>query len=395
MQPFVKISIIDAEYGGVESNGYRLLVTSLISKEKENCQFVVIKDRVSGKRKKSFSSYPNAKTVAFPVTNKGLAGRLAFSFLAICYSIISADVVILLGVSCGIFLPFARLFSRLKIIVNIDNTRWNQQEKGTPKQTMWKTVERLAVKFSHRIVCSNQQLRNYVKDEYNAESSVIGYGGDATVQDDGSIINNAPKIPDFPLGKKFVLCRTYISPFSGVESILETFARYPRYGIVMMGNWADSVYGLNIYKQYHRYENIRFVEYSPETFTMFLSQAEIFLYNFDGGGTHISLLQAMYQAVPVIALESPINRDITQNKAFYFSHSADLIYILHSANASMLKSSATFLAKIAHETHLWSNTVAQYFTLVESLLSPDAAIKAPKKVISGVQTLSADETKGQ
>lgn len=395
MRSPVKISIIDAEYGGVESRGYRLLTTSLILGAGENFHFLVLQDRISGRAKKAYANHPNVKTIIFPVKNKGIAGRLLFSFLTIFYTVLFSDVVLLLGVNSGIFLPFARIFSRLKIVVNIDSLRWNRQEQGTLRQMIWKTVERLAVKFSHIIICSNQQLKNYAREEYKVESIVINYGGDFVELKNEQVRNELPPPILFPDGKKFILCRTYFSPSSRVEVILETFARYPRYGIVMMGNWAETTYGKNLYAQYRQYENVRFMEYEHEVYTTLLSRSEVFLFNFDAGGTHISLLEAMYQTVPVIALDSAINREITQNKAFYFSHSTDLGYILHSTNASMFRNTAANLAKIASEQYLWSKTVIQYFHLIEHLVSQKKAVPVTQNVRSGVQRQYADDPKGQ
>ncbi|MEZ4826185.1 MAG: glycosyltransferase [Bacteroidia bacterium] len=396
MHPSRKISIIDAEYGGVESRGYSLLSRSLANAGENAYKFTVIQDKTSGKWRKNYDHFPHVKVLVLPVKNKGILGRLLFGFLAVSYAMFFSRVIIMLGVNASIFLPMVRIIPGTKVIVNIDSMRWNQAYRGKLRQIIWKTIERMAVSFSDKIVCSNLRLRDYVKTEYKADAVVIGYGGDYLGRDRKQWPIDSFPIPAFPTGEKWIFCRTLVSPSSGVASILETFARYPRFGVILMGNWKDSEYGQTLYKHYFHYRNILFQEYSDDAFVFGLKNADIFLYNFDAGGTHISLREAMYHKIPVIAADSPINREITNNKAFYFSHAADLTYILHNLRPSVLEANAEQLAKIAGESGLWSIVTDRYFQLIESLFRKKAAVANPvANPVSQIDSGFVKKTNGQ
>ncbi|MDX2249958.1 MAG: glycosyltransferase [Bacteroidia bacterium] len=395
MRQKYKIGIIDAEYGGVESRGYKLLTAQLASNAPENFQFVVYQDNISGKNER-LQNQPNAKTIVLPLKNKGIIGRLFFNFLAIGHAMFASNAVIILGVGCGIFLPFVRFFSRLKIIVNIDSLQWNDQVKGEPSQIIWKAAERLAVKSSHKVICGTNQLHDYLKSEYKAEGEVISYGSDYATSEVATPEHSAIVSKILSSGQKFVLCRTRITPFSRVEGILNTFSRYPRYALVIVGNWLETPYSRGLYEQYHRYGNIHLLDYSPSEYTTLIARASIFLYNFSFGGTYISLLEAMHSRVPVIAFESPENREITSNKAFYFSHSADLIYILHSTRPSMLQITADNMALIARQNHRWSTITEKYFNLITELASRRTTpVKVANTMVAREQSIYANKSNGQ
>jgi hypothetical protein len=89
-----------------------------------------------------------------------------------------SDVMLILGVSGSIFLPFVRLLYRGKIITNIDGIEWKRNKWSKFARFILHISERMAVKFSNIIIGDNQGIIEYIAKEYNKNAVLIEYGAD-------------------------------------------------------------------------------------------------------------------------------------------------------------------------------------------------------------------------
>src|SRR3546814_13195194 len=91
------------------------------------------------------------------------------------------DVIFVLGVSGCIALPLVRLFSRAKVITNIDGIEWHRRKWSWAARWFLRLSENLAVRFSHELIADNEGIARHVRDTYGKHSHVIAYGGDHAV----------------------------------------------------------------------------------------------------------------------------------------------------------------------------------------------------------------------
>jgi len=89
-----------------------------------------------------------------------------------------AETILVLGVSGCIILPFIKLFSGCKIIVNIDGLEWQREKWNKYAKWFLKFSEKQAVNSADVVITDNKVIQDYVRDEYNKESKLIAYGGD-------------------------------------------------------------------------------------------------------------------------------------------------------------------------------------------------------------------------
>ncbi|WP_276606391.1 DUF1972 domain-containing protein [Escherichia sp. E2748] len=77
-----------------------------------------------------------------------------------------------------LFLPIYKLFSKSKIIVNIDGLEWRRNKWGTFAKKFLKISEAISIRIADIIISDNQAIADYVENKYNKKSVVIAYGGD-------------------------------------------------------------------------------------------------------------------------------------------------------------------------------------------------------------------------
>ena len=88
-----------------------------------------------------------------------------------------ADLVLVLGVSGGIFFPIFKVF-KSRVILNPDGAEWKRSKWNALVKKFLKVSEKLGILYSHAIICDSKVISDDVKKAYNRDSHVIEYGGD-------------------------------------------------------------------------------------------------------------------------------------------------------------------------------------------------------------------------
>lgn len=227
-----KISIIGT--AGVPANygGFETLVENLIGETSYSID--VYCSSKSYKPELRVAKYKNAKLRYVNINANGISS-IFYDLVSMLFSIIvRSDVLLILGVSGCIFLPFIRLFTNAKIITNIDGLEWKRDKWGKAAKSFLKFSEKMAIRFSDVVISDNKSIYQYVKDEYGVESHVIAYGGDhaypisMTEADDGFALS---------------ICR--IEPENNVELILQAFKENTK-RLKFVGNWDRSEFGKSL-----------------------------------------------------------------------------------------------------------------------------------------------------
>jgi Domain of unknown function (DUF1972). len=198
---------VPARYGGFET-----LVDNLLDENDTSCNITVYCSSKSYAKK--LATYKNAKLHYVPFYANGAQSILYDIWSLFHAALKGSDNILLLGVSGAICLPFIRLFSKAKIITNIDGLEWRRGKWNTAIKKFLKFSEKVAVKYSDIVIADNKAIAGHVENEYGVRSKVIAYGGDHTVLADLALSDQ---------GYALALCR--IEPENNVELILKSFSK--------------------------------------------------------------------------------------------------------------------------------------------------------------------------
>jgi glycosyltransferase involved in cell wall biosynthesis len=295
-------------------------------------------------------SYKNAILKYIPLHANGVQS-IPYDMLSIFHAVYKrTDNILLLGVSGAICLPIVRLFSRAKIVTNIDGLEWRRHKWGKLAKKFLKFSEKIAVKYSDIVVADNKGIADYVLEEYNLEAEVIAYGGDHAVIDDLSLSDD---------GYALALCR--IEPENNVEMILDSFSKTNK-RLKFIGNWDNSEFGRRMKTIYEVYENIEIMAPVYELTALFLirKKCSFYVHGHSAGGTNPSLVEMMHFNKNILAFDCNYNRASTEDGAEYFLNSHELVN--HIENASILNNSDK-MTDIAKRRYTWKVVKQQYFDL--------------------------------
>ena len=192
------------------------------------------------------SSY-NGVHIEYVNFNANGIESIPYDIISIVKSLKFADTILILGVSGCVVLPFVKLFSSKKIIVNIDGLEWKRHKWHKYAQRFLRFSEHIAAKYADVIISDNKVIQEYVELRYGKKSELIAYGADHVRK--LSIGENV--LTSFPFLVKqyaFAVCR--IEPENNIHMILKGFENEESLNLVIVGNWDASTYGVELKKEF-------------------------------------------------------------------------------------------------------------------------------------------------
>ncbi len=348
---------IPARYGGFETLAHHLV-------ENLNTKFdftVYCSEKFYAPEERK-SHFNGAKLVYLPLNANGLQS-IIYDIWSIIHALFYADSLIVLGVSGCIMLPFIKLFTKKKIIVNIDGLEWKRGKWSLPIKKFLQFSERMAIKFSDADITDNAAIKRYTALTYKTLSYLVEYGADHVlkVKAEKEDIN---KYPFLNSNYAFKVCR--IEPENNVHTILGAFSQIPSKTLVVVGNWNKSEYGIQLKEKYKEFHNIILFDpiYNQRELDVLRSNCHVYIHGHSAGGTNPSLVEAMYLGLPVIAFDVSYNIATTENKALYFTNESSLVQLLKSINGAELFENKTWMEKIAERRYTWKIIASKYEALV-------------------------------
>lgn len=340
---------VPANYGGFES-----LVENIIGENKSpDINYTIFCS--SKDLHQQLDEYKGAKLKYLPLSANG--------FQSILYDILSmlklpkeTDVILILGVSGCFILPIFRLFSKKKLIINIDGLEHRREKWGKLAKWYLKFSEKMAVKYADVIIADNKGIQDYVKEEYKKDAELIAYGGDHAIRYldpkfEADMLGNFSLTP-----KDYAITVCRIEPENNCHKTLEAFSKTDN-KLIFIGNWERSEYGRTLKEKYSKFSNITIQDpiYDIDVLYALRKNAGSYIHGHSAGGTNPSLVEAMFFGCPILCFDVVYNRASTQNKAYYWKDVNELVELLQCK-----KLSGDEMKVIAEKEYTWKTIISQY-----------------------------------
>lgn len=360
---------IPANYGGFET-----LTENLVEQLSDKYEITVFCSGKSFDKQERKKEYKGARLLYLPLRANGISSIL-YDYLSILRALFFADTLLILGVSGCTLLPFVRLFTRKKIIVNIDGLEWKRKKWSRWAQWFLRYSESCAVRYSHADIADNKVIQRYTAMYYGSVSKVIAYGGPQEL--------DTTKRPDLNKKYPFTTSKYYvkvarIEPENNIELVLEAFSELDT-TLVLIGNWKHSEYATALRQKFQSFENLLLLDpiYKKDEIDFIRRNAMAYVHGHEAGGTNPSLVEAMCFRLPVIAYDVSFNRETTQHEALYFTDKKNLKLIVQYASQEVMELNARCMRCTALKMYNWEKIAGEYQDLFESLETAD---KAKEKV---------------
>lgn len=340
---------VPAHYGGFETLVENLLIFCSL----KDVQYTIYCS--SRDQKQSLKEYKGAK---LRYVNLSSHGKQAIIYDVVCFirSIKGFDTILVLGTPGCLFLPILKLFSKSKVVINIDGLEHKRYKWNYFAKKILLYSEILSVKYGDIIISDNKGIQDYVMKQYNKSSELIAYGGDQAIRkvSEEFILSVLNKYSLEKQDYAFAVCR--IEHENNCHIVLQAFSQCDK-KIMFVGNFNRSKYGQELKQKYKNYKNIILNEpiYDLDVLFVLRNNCNMYIHGHSAGGTNPSLVEAMFFGCPILAYDVVYNRETTENKAYYFKDSGSLKKLLSSN-----KLNGNAMKRIAQKRYTWTFITKKY-----------------------------------
>ncbi len=349
---------LPANYGGFET-----LAANLVGNLNEKFDFTVY---CSGlKYRNKIKVYNNARLVYVPLDANGFQS-IIYDIWSIIHALVRQDALLVLGVSGAILFPFIKMFSRKKIIVNLDGIEWRRDKWKSYAKNFLKFSERCAVKYADEIIADNVVIQSYIQRTYHRKSHLIEYGAchvNGKTQEIKTLI--LPSELNFS-HYAFTVCR--IVPENNIHLILAAFEEENSFELVIVGDWNNSQYGKKLRQKYQTFSHIHLVDpiYDQDILNSLRRNCTVYLHGHSAGGTNPSLIEAMFLQLPIIAYNVSFNRKTMEGQGLFFKNREELVQNLRNLDQMKLTRIKNALKEVADRRYTWNIISDKYSTLLNA-----------------------------
>lgn len=240
------------------------------------------------------------------------------------------DVALVMNVANGFFLPMLRR-AGIPTVVNVDGMEWEREKWGRLGRRVFRAGAGATARHATELICDAKEIQRRWRHEFQREGVYIPYGAEFAVPDDASS-GFEPR--------SYVLV---VARFVPENTIGEVFSAVPRLAeqtsVVLVGS---SGYGGEFDARAaaldREHENVHWLGHLRDDARLYAlwRDTAAYIHGHSVGGTNPALVQAMACGAPVVARDTPYNREVLPESAVFFEPSPDAIaaaveYVLASS----------------------------------------------------------------
>jgi glycosyltransferase involved in cell wall biosynthesis len=283
-------------------------------------------------------------------------------------ALVRTDIVLYLSpAGSGFMTPLKFLFGK-KVVVNHGGLNEWEREKLSLFQQKWAKFNHLvASKFSDVNIADNTFYQQSLKENFDAKSIVIRYGGDHVKKISSQDHRFSGKY-SFS-NEKYAVSVSRAQLDNNIHVVLKAFESFSDYKIVLVSNWSISKYGVALKEKYLNHPNMILIDaiYDKEELDYIRGNAWVYIHSHSRCGTAPSLVEAMSLNNAIISFDAATNRETTQNSAVYFSDDVSLVEQLNQLSQSKVESNRALMKRIAADEYRWETISKQYSDVFEKL----------------------------
>ncbi|MCS2892492.1 DUF1972 domain-containing protein [Parabacteroides faecis] len=353
---------IPAKYGGFETFAQEVSIR-LVQKGVDVTVFCPLTEN-------SISEYLGVKLKYISVSKDH--SPMKYYFKSVSEAVKSRfDIVLTCGQGGYAYLPYIRRSDRPVFITNTDGIEH--------RRTKWNKIIRLGVKFvgemisvilSDYLVADSKEINNYLSKEYKIIPKriyTIEYGAELISMNDypEKLLNSYNITP-----WNYFLVVSRLEPENNVAMIIDGYKKSKTAKpLIVVGNLKNTSYINSLRKSAEGY-NVQFIGgvYEPEKLKALRIYSVAYLHGHSVGGTNPSLLEALGAGNIVIGHDNPFNREVTENREFYFSSSEECAKAIEKVDMLSLNAREelkSYAIKRIMNYYNWDRIADKYYMLFQ------------------------------
>ena len=241
--------------------------------------------------------------------------------------------------------PFLRLLGR-RVVLNVDGLEWRRGKWGVLGRSWYRMGEWLSVRTASVLVTDAEEVRTYYRVRHETDSVMVPYGAEQLTRGALGLDPRTPVVPD-----AYAL---YVSRWerenNPVLVAVAHAAATTALGLVMLGKAAyDDGLEAEVRAAARLDACLPGAVYG-DGYRALLANARCYVHATEVGGTHPALVEAMGAGNLCLVLDTPENREVAGQVAWYFADAAELTRLLERVDGL----TGPELAEARDRTRAWA-----------------------------------------
>ena len=320
----------------------------------------------------TLTEYEGMKLVNLPALRHRMTETLSHTGLSAARAIIKdkPDVALVLNAGNA---PLLRPLKTagIPVAIHLDGLESKREKWRGAGARYYRWAEKVAVKQGDEVIADAQAIADHVLTAYGRKCTVIPYGAD--VIDPGSD----------RLAELEVIRRDYhliVARLEPENHVLEAVHGYTiseeTRPLLVVGSAPYSQWYIDrVQEVADGHPGVRFLGglYDQGLLDQLYANARTYIHGHSVGGTNPSLLRAMGAGAPVLAFDCEFNREVTADRAFFWSEAESLATVLDEiaegeAEEQLAEFSQAGRQRVA-EHYQWDSVTDDYEAMLERLMS--------------------------
>lgn len=276
------------------------------------------------------------------------------------------DVALVMNVANGFWLPLLRARG-IPTLVNVDGIEWERAKWGRLAKLIFRSGAKFTARFGTRLVYDSMEIARRWEQGFDRVGAFIPYGGAFP--------------PDLPLepGLKhrgYVLAVARFVPENTIPEFLAAAHAIARnHDVIIVGSEGYGgpleAQAAALAQSNPRVQWLGHLSDDQRLFSLW-QHAGVYFHGHSVGGTNPALVQAMACGAPVVARDTPYNREVLPSSAVYVSPNSDEIahaVIAAMANTDWQLTSSAHGIERANHLYSWEDVCSKYQRNLDSLIN--------------------------
>jgi len=258
--------------------------------------------------------------------------------------------------------PFLRLAGR-RVVLNVDGLEWRRGKWGVLGRSWYRMGEWLSVRTASVLVTDAEEVRTYYRVRHETDSVMIPYGAEQLDRGAQRLGSHIPVAAD-----SFAL---YVSRWERENNPLLVATAHASSGsglrLVMLG---QAAYDDGLEREVRaaaRSDACLPGAIHGDGYRSLLTNARCYVHATEVGGTHPALIEAMGAGNLCLVLDTPENREVAGDVAWYFADGpelAKLIERVEQLEADELNDLRARTRQVAQARYSWDAVAQAYDRLL-------------------------------
>jgi glycosyltransferase involved in cell wall biosynthesis len=273
------------------------------------------------------------------------------------------------------------------ITTNMDGLEWKRSKYSRRVQQFILKAEALAVKYSDYLIADSVAIQDYLRGEYDKDSTYIAYGAYEFSDPDPGILSTYQLAPF-----EYNMLIARLEPENSIETILDGVMDSSVEMPFLVVGKHETKYGEYLKNKYRQATQIRFVGgiYSMQDLNNLRYFSNLYFHGHTVGGTNPSLLEAMASHCLICAHRNKFNSSILKDDAFYFETAEEVAILIKNKKKEEADNKSWIDQNIRkiREKYNWDRIIDHYAEHFEKIKKPAFALQ-PYKIYKANEYHSA------